>query len=126
MKKAFFLFYFFSFFFLHSFFDARSQSWQWARKGEGNYAQNFGDHIATDASGNSYVIGTFGGTTGQFGSFTLTGGGAQSADVFIAKYDSAGTCLWAKRIGGPCWDLAYGGGIDLDHMGNCYVTGNFE
>ncbi|MFI5220183.1 MAG: SBBP repeat-containing protein [Bacteroidia bacterium] len=123
MKKLF-LFLFVALQFIST--QAQTPNWLWAQKGEGNYNQNFGSHVATDSSGNSYVIGTFGGTVGQFGSFTLTGGGAASSDIFIAKYDSSGNCLWAERAGGAGWDLSYGGGIDIDVAGNCYVTGNFE
>lgn len=76
--------------------------------------------IFTDVNGNSYVTGYFYGTA-TFGSQSITSAGAQ--DVFIAKYDNAGTCLWAKSAGGTGSDI--GNGITADNAGNVIVTGEF-
>uniref|UniRef100_UPI0035CB615C SBBP repeat-containing protein n=1 Tax=uncultured Hymenobacter sp. TaxID=170016 RepID=UPI0035CB615C len=74
-----------------------------------------------DSQGNTYVTGTFGGTI-RFGNLTLysTGG----SDVFVAKLDAAGNCIWAASGGGSNTD--YGRGIGLDAAGNAYVTGIFS
>ena len=53
--------------------------------------------IKADPQGNSYITGYFY-ATATFGTFTLTSEGLQ--DIFIAKYDSSGHCLWAKSCGG--------------------------
>lgn len=76
--------------------------------------------VKADAAGNSYVTGYFYGTA-SFGSYTINSAGAQ--DVFIAKYNSAGTCLWAKSAGGTGSDI--GNGITVDASGNVIVTGEF-
>ncbi len=76
--------------------------------------------IKTDASGNSYVTGFFYGSA-TFGPSTITAVGAQ--DVFIAKYNSAGVCQWAKSAGGSGADI--GNGITVDASGNVIVTGEF-
>src|ERR1017187_2333854 len=76
--------------------------------------------IKTDAAGNSFITGFFNGTA-TFGTYTVTSTGLQ--DVFIAKFDNTGTCLWAKSAGGSQSDI--GNGIILDGSGNVLVTGQF-
>jgi hypothetical protein len=44
-------------------------------------------------------------------------------NMFIAKYETGGLVVWAKRAGGS--NLAEGIGIGLDGVGNSYVTGDF-
>jgi hypothetical protein len=46
---------------------------------------------------------------------------AGSADIFVVKYDSSGTVLWAKRAGGNRSDIPYC--IYADSSGNAFVTG---
>ncbi len=48
-----------------------------------------------------------------FGSFTLTNGG-----LFVVKYGSDGTVLWAKAGSGN------GNAIAADALGNCYLAGH--
>jgi hypothetical protein len=98
---------------------AQAPDFAWARKAGGSDS-DVGSGIVVDGSGNSYVIGGFIGTT-IFGNFTLTSSGL--SDVFIAKYDPAGTVLWAMKAGGT--DDEYGASIAVDGSGNCYVTGQF-
>lgn len=76
--------------------------------------------IQTDATGNSYITGYFYGSA-TFGTQTITSAGAQ--DVFIAKYDSNGNCLWVQSAGGAGADI--GNGIAVDNSGNVVVTGEF-
>lgn len=76
--------------------------------------------IAKDAAGDIYITGEFLGTR-TFGTFTLTSYGF--SDIFVAKYSSTGTCLWAIN-GGGSFSEAYGGKIAVS--GNeVYVTGSF-
>jgi hypothetical protein len=46
------------------------------------------------------------------------------ADVFVAKYDSTGTSLWATHIGGSSFE--YGYGVATDSSDNILVTGNYQ
>jgi len=96
----------------------------WARSAGGSSIDE-GIGIATDAAGNSYVIGRFGSPTITFGTFTLTNNSTTVtySDIFIVKYDSAGNVLWAKSAGGISNDLIYG--VSIDPLGNAYITGNF-
>lgn len=77
--------------------------------------------VCTDATGNIYVAGSFS-ITATFGSTTLVNSG--SDDIFVAKYDAAGTVQWAKKAGGSDYDNAYG--VAVDGSGNVYVAGSFS
>ena len=94
---------------------APSVSWA---KSIGGTGSDYGRGIATDSSGNVYVIGKYSGSF-TIGSTTLTSAG--SNDVFVAKYDTSGTAQWARSIGGTSSDT--GRSIATDSAGNVYVTG---
>ena len=64
--------------------------------------------IAVDSSSNVYVSGN-------------ANGGAGGTDLFIAKYNSAGTIQWQKYLGGSGSDFA--AGVAIDSSNNVYVTG---
>jgi hypothetical protein len=96
---------------------------QWAR-GIGGTGFDYGYGIATDTSGNVYVIGRYYGSTITFApGTTLTNVGVGSTDVFVAKYDTSGTVQWARSIGGTSDDI--GGDIATDSDGNVYVIGRY-
>lgn len=89
----------------------------------GGTASDIGNSIATDAAGNSYVTGYFR-NTATFGSTTLTATGP--ADSFFAKLDANGNFLWAKRVGAMAVQQSAGNGITADAAGNSYVTGYYQ
>jgi len=94
-------------------------SFVWATVMGGTNLDN-GYAISTDQQKHLYITGEFSGTA-SFGtsSFAATG-----KDVFITKLDSAGSILWAKRIGGAGSDIGWG--IAADTGGNVYLTGEFS
>jgi hypothetical protein len=92
----------------------------WARRAGGNEYDE-GRGIAVDGSGNVYVTGLFQ-STATFPGTNLNSGGA--SDVFIAKYNTQGTLLWARKAGGNGYDEAYA--LAVDTAGNAYITGAFE
>ncbi|MDD3632303.1 MAG: SBBP repeat-containing protein [Candidatus Cloacimonetes bacterium] len=102
-----------------TFIFAQIDVWLWAKKAGGTQDDE-GYSIDIDSSGNSYVTGYFYGTA-SFGSTTLTSGG--SNDIFVAKLDSSGNWLWAKKAGGTGSD--YSCSIATDSSGNSFVTGYF-
>src|SRR5690349_5751712 len=60
--------------------------------------------VVSDASGNVYAVGRFGGTASWGGPVTNTAG---VADVFLAKYNSSGTIQWVKNAGSSNSDWGY-------------------
>ena len=75
----------------------------------------------TDRAGNIFLTGHFRGQA-WFDDKTVTSKG--DWDVFTAKYDQNGKCLWVRRAGGPLIDK--GESIQVDDLGNIYVSGIFE
>jgi len=94
-------------------------NWLWAKKAGGS-SEDYGYGIATDAVGNCYVTGCFNGAA-TFGSSTLTSSGNE--DIFVAKLDSYGNWLWAKKAGGTGDDS--GLSISIDNSGNSRISGTF-
>lgn len=90
-------------------------------------ANDVGNAITVDASGNAYVTGL---TNSSFpttaGAFQTTFGGGDSCgiyDVFVTKLNAAGSALvYSTYVGGTGCDV--GNGIAIDASGNAYVTGN--
>jgi hypothetical protein len=90
--------------------------------------------VAVDANGNVVVVGTFKGTVDfNPGSGTATlssvnAGGRNNAsnttDLFVAKYSSSGTYLWAFRIGNAYGESAKS--VAVDNSGNIYITGELN
>ncbi|MBI5800294.1 MAG: immunoglobulin domain-containing protein [Verrucomicrobia bacterium] len=77
--------------------------------------------LAVDAAGNAHIVGEFGGTA-AFGVTNLTSAGGAS-DIFIAKFNTSGSALWARSAGGQSADAARG--VAVDPSGNVHVTGYF-
>jgi len=103
---------------------AQTPEWNWAMKAGGQYAEEAAA-IATDSEGNTYITGSYVSTT-TIGSFTLPNRSTTfgTYDVFVAKLDPSGTVLWAARAGGT--NSEYGTGVDVDPLGNVYVTGVYN
>jgi len=102
---------------------AFSQSWLWA-KSAGGSDRDMGYNITTDATGNVFVTGSFESSSVTFGTTTLTNAHADSADIFLVKYDPSGNVLWAKSAGGSASDI--GNSVTTDATGNVFVTGYFK
>ena len=100
---------------------AHGQGWEWAAQGGGAW-NDYGVSIATDVSGNAFIVGNFYHSPIAFGAFTLPNAG--NKDAFIVKYSSIGTVLWAKSAGGNGDDGA--NYVATDASGNVYVTGFFN
>ena len=87
--------------------------WQWTRQ-DGTANDDTARAVVTDSSGNVYVTGY---VRGNFHGNTRVG----AADVFINKYNSAGTRLWTVLFGSENVDESFG--ITCDTAGNVIVTG---
>ncbi|MDB4358329.1 Ig-like domain-containing protein, partial [bacterium] len=81
--------------------------------------------VAQDSTGAVYTAGTFSGTIDldfSASSSELISVGAD--DIFVAKYDSGGTFVWAKQFGSTGRDKAYT--ITIDQSDNLRIGGFFE
>ena len=87
----------------------------------GGTGDDFSMAVATDGNGNVVVGGAFSGTA-DFGTGPLSSN-AGSWDGFVVKYTASGTPLWARRFGGPDFDMVLG--VAVDGSGNVVVTGYF-
>ncbi len=93
----------------------------WAKQSVGTDTDR-GVSVATDMHGNVLVTGYFESPGITFGTVVLTNASAYS-DIFIVKYNAAGSVLWAKREGGAQGES--GKDISCDTNGNIVVGGNF-
>ncbi|MGH1337156.1 MAG: SBBP repeat-containing protein [Aureispira sp.] len=107
------------------FLQAQSASLEWVI-GMGDAGNDQGKSIITDANGNVYITGHFGGMVDfdpdTLNSVILTANGA--TDIFIQKLDPNGNLLWVKQMGG-IGPANEGNAILVDNNGNVYTTGRF-
>lgn len=85
--------------------------------------------IATDTSGNVYVTGSY--TTATFTAYSSNGvafgttlANAGGQDIFVVKYDSAGTVQWLARVASTSTS-EQGNGIAADASGNVYIAAQY-
>jgi len=88
-------------------------NWQWTKQ-DGASQDDEGRAVATDQAGNIFITGY---VRGDFHGIPRVG----SADVFVSKYNAAGTRLWSALLGAAEVDESFG--ITCDHAGNVFVTG---
>lgn len=94
----------------------------WAKKAGGK-SRDGAWCISVDASGNSYIGGSFQ-DTATFGNATLINNKPSDDDAFIAKLDGNGNFLWVVKAGGNYDDMCTA--ISTDAAGNCYAAGFFK
>ena len=94
---------------------------QWSmRFGDTGYDYGYG--VTVDGGGNVLVAGSFQGTVNFGGGPVASVGAFYGADIFMAKYTSAGAYVWAKDFGSGFSEVAYG--IAADAGGNISLTGS--
>lgn len=91
----------------------------WVRTASGT-AEHEGFAVASDASGNAFVSGSFNGAA-TFGTNALVSAG--SDDLFLAKLDSAGNFLWATQAGRT--NSGYWAALKVDAAGVAWWSGTF-
>jgi Beta-propeller repeat len=94
---------------------------QWTQKAGGT-GNDLSRAIGVDNSGNTYITGSFTGTS-IFGGLMVASGGF--SDVFIAKTDNTGSFQWVRKAGGA-ENSESGSSLSIDLVGNVYITGNFD
>jgi hypothetical protein len=105
------------------FFSSNAQllSEQWARTAGGTVTDT-ATAVAVDNQGGVYIAGSFKSSSFAIGNITLTNAGG--SDIFIAKYDTAGNFLWAKRFGGSGNESVRRMALSVD--GSLYLTDTFS
>ena len=111
---------YFLFFLSFASLSGTGQSFLWADD-PGGIGNDVGAAVVTDADGNAFVTGYYSGQCDFQGTFFFSNDGFQ---IFLAKYNPAGTLLWVKKAGGSLSDQ----GIDLKigNDGMIYLTGLFR
>jgi hypothetical protein len=96
--------------------DSSSSVASWSGvKQLGSSSHDFARGIATDSSGNVYMVGyTYGDLDGNTN--------AGYYDLFVVKYDNSGVKQWTQQLGTSSNEHTYG--ITTDTGGNVYVTGD--
>lgn len=90
----------------------------------GDIDSDYASSVVTDASGNVYETGYFGGTVDfdpGVGTSTIATNGAY--DIFVSKLNASGELVWVKTIGGSQLDIGYA--ITLDSSGNPLIAGMY-
>ncbi|MEZ4790831.1 MAG: T9SS type A sorting domain-containing protein [Flavobacteriales bacterium] len=75
--------------------------------------------VAIDADDRIYITGSFQGNADFGNGITLSG--FSGDDIFLARYDTAGTCMWARRAGSSSDDEAHS--VDVSAEGDVFLTG---
>lgn len=95
-----------TYFFVVKYDSAGSLVWKKILYGSSN---EYGQSVTTDSSGNIYAVGRTNST------------GAGLYDILLAKYNSAGSVVWQRTLGGTGDD--FGQSVTTDSSGNIYVAG---
>ncbi len=112
-------------FLLHSTAQAQTPSFTWATRW-GATGQDDANSIATDAAGNTVVLGLFEGTIDGdpgMGTHELVAAQAGTKDLFVVKLDPQGQHLWSFSLGIP--ENNYDATLAVDPGGNIVITGVF-
>jgi hypothetical protein len=100
---------------------------EWSRRfGAAEYAA--ANSVAVDGSGNLVLAGYFRNGTIDFGCGPLESpldqGNALAGDMFLAKLDAGGSCLWSRSFGGKGQQFASGTAVDPEDR--IFLVGEFQ
>lgn len=94
----------------------------WAKR-IGEIGSERGLGVAVDGAGNVFGCGRYENFVLVNGTNINSTGGGGGDDIFLVKYNSAGTALWGVAAGGNGDDVA--NAVATDTAGNAYVVGDF-
>jgi gliding motility-associated-like protein len=100
--------------------NATTGNYAWSRSENGTGADR-GIAIAANPAGDVFVTGNFNGTLPCGSGPAITSNGE---DIFVTKYNAAGTFLWGKKAGGSAEDR--GQGIVAPDNTSAYVVGTYK
>ncbi|HKR07092.1 MAG TPA: SBBP repeat-containing protein, partial [Bacteroidia bacterium] len=105
--------------------NSQSPSFEWAKSIGGPTGSAEGNSVTVNSAQYVYTTGSFQGKADfDPGSATFYLNSSGSDDVFVSKFNSGGTIMWAKQMGGAASDV--GKSIAVDGSGNVYTTGYFS
>ncbi len=102
-------------------------SYGWTRS-FGGVGKDYGQAIAVDDLGNSYLTGGYSGTVDfDPGAGVDSRTAVQAMDIFVTKLNADGSYGWTRTFGGTqqyTWDY-FGSGIALDSAGGVVISGKY-
>ncbi len=98
---------------------AQTPGYNWIKTANGSANEQTND-IVISKDNFVYTTGIFSSTTIQLNGQTLTNSGGN--DIFLAKYDTAGNIIWAKKYGASGVDNVVA--ITTDSLDNIYLLGS--
>jgi len=101
------------------FSDAQNLPYSWIKTQNGTGTDATND-VVVSSDNFVYASGSFTSSTFTIGTSSLSNSG--SSDIFLSKYDTAGTLLWARKYGATGADNATT--ITADSLGNIYLAGS--
>ncbi len=99
-----------------------SQDWEWAKanKNYDDYYYSESRYIGIDKYGNTYAAGNF---SDVFHIDSIIVYSSFYENVYLAKFNPAGKCLWIKVIQGTDYSYIYD--LEVDEDGNSYISGYY-
>ncbi|MEO5644109.1 MAG: gliding motility-associated C-terminal domain-containing protein [Bacteroidia bacterium] len=101
-------------------YDATSGNYAWV-KSESGTSTDKALSVSANPAGDVFLTGYFSGTL-PFGSGPSVS--ANADDIFVTKYNAAGTFLWGKKVIGSADD--YGRGIVAPDNTSAYIAGTYK
>ena len=95
----------------------------WSKRFGSDSTTDAGYGVAVDSAGDVAMTGFYGPSANFGGGIVI----AQGYDIFVAKYNSAGGYISARRYGDPAgqYEGQFGDAIAMSGGGSIYVTGHF-
>jgi len=91
----------------------------------GGAAEDIGEAIACDLSGNVYMLGSTQSTSGIASTSSYQTSIIGTDNYFLTKFNSSGSMQWGTYFGGDCGYNSYvGGSVTCDAAGNVFISGS--
>lgn len=95
----------------------------WAKKAGGIYSE-YANALSVDQNNNPIVSGYFSSPKIYFDTDSLINSGVAGSTTFLAKYNSNGNIVWARKAGNATSNVGYASCTDQDN--NILIAGNYQ